>query len=220
MSESVLNTQYGGEHYKGKAIQPIEYAHANNLSFFQGNVVKYVTRYKDKKGAEDIEKAVHYLQMILEFEYGVKTSFKKEEDISEQECVDYHQKLWKEGTIQPQSQVKQEKPEQCDTCKDGLLPWPYSASKDGSPCHMCKAGEALAEANRKPWYPPVEDGGNPWIEWNKGYMPLGATGCRVDLLLLVEQDEREAIHNTGVYANDVDWSLRGDMYDIVAYRVV
>lgn len=180
MTESVLNTQYGGEHYKGKAIQPIEYAHANNLSFFQGNVVKYVTRYKDKKGAEDIEKAVHYLQMILEFEYGVKTSFKKEEDISEQECVDYHQKLWKEETIQPQPQVEQE----------------------------------------KPWYPPVEDGGNPWIEWNRGYMPLDATGCRVDLLLRVEQDERGAIYNTSVYANDIDWSLRGDQYDIVAYRVV
>lgn len=121
MTESVLNTQYGGEHYKGKVIQPIEYAHANNLSFFQGNVVKYVTRYKDKKGAEDIEKAVHYLQMILEFEYGVKTSFKKEEDISEQECVDYHQKLWKEGTIQPQSEVEQEEPRKqklwCETCE-------------------------------------------------------------------------------------------------------
>lgn len=220
MSKSVLNTQYGGEHYKGKAIQPIEYAHANNLSFFQGNVVKYVTRYKDKKGAEDIEKAVHYLQMILEFEYGVKTSFKKEEDISEQECVDYHQKLWKERTIQPQSQVEQEKPEQCDTCKNGLLPWPYSASKDGSPCHMCKAGEALAEANRKPWYPPVEDGGNPWIEWGKGYRPEMLDDGTIIQLLSVGERSGKFWDDEEFIVKNVYWKLHQDQFDIVAYRVV
>lgn len=71
---SILDVQYGGTHYKSKRIQPVEYAHANDLSFFQGNVVKYVTRYKDKKGVEDVKKAIHYLQMILEFEYDVKST--------------------------------------------------------------------------------------------------------------------------------------------------
>ena len=71
---SILDVQHGGTHYKSKGVQPVEYAHANDLSFFQGNVVKYVTRYKDKKGVEDVKKAIHYLQMILEFEYDIKSS--------------------------------------------------------------------------------------------------------------------------------------------------
>lgn len=83
--KSVLDNQHGGTHYKEKGIQPIAYAHANDLSFFQGNVVKYVTRYKDKKGVEDVKKAIHYLQMILEFEYGVfsEVSFSDAEELSE-----------------------------------------------------------------------------------------------------------------------------------------
>lgn len=70
--DSALDKQEGGGHYKGLKIQPIEYIHANGLSYFQGNVVKYVSRYKDKNGAEDIKKAIHYLELILELEYGVK----------------------------------------------------------------------------------------------------------------------------------------------------
>lgn len=69
---SALEIQEGGDHYKKLTIQPVEYIQANNLDFFQGNVVKYVTRHKDKKGAEDIRKAIHYLQMILELQYGEK----------------------------------------------------------------------------------------------------------------------------------------------------
>ena len=69
-----LEIQEGGDHYKKLGIQPVEYIHANGLDFFQGNVVKYVTRHKDKKGAEDIRKAIHYLQMILEMQYGEKPS--------------------------------------------------------------------------------------------------------------------------------------------------
>lgn len=55
-------------HYEG-AITPVEYIAANNLNFFEGNVVKYVTRHKRKNGAEDIRKAMHYLQMILKYDY-------------------------------------------------------------------------------------------------------------------------------------------------------
>ncbi len=69
---SALEIQEGGDHYKKLTIQPVEYIQANNLDFFQGNVVKYVTRHKDKRGAEDIRKAIHYLQMILELQYGEK----------------------------------------------------------------------------------------------------------------------------------------------------
>lgn len=66
------NKQEGGLHYK-TAIQPIEYIHANKLDFFEGNVVKYVTRHRNKNKAEDIKKAIHYLQLILQLEYNQGT---------------------------------------------------------------------------------------------------------------------------------------------------
>ena len=62
-------TQVGGSHYSSLKIQPVEYIHANALSYMEGNVVKYVTRHSSKNGAEDIKKAIHYLNLILEFDY-------------------------------------------------------------------------------------------------------------------------------------------------------
>ena len=64
-----LQRQEGGQHYRGYPIQPVEYIVANGIGFLAGNVIKYVTRYKDKGGAADIRKAIHYLELILEFEY-------------------------------------------------------------------------------------------------------------------------------------------------------
>lgn len=61
--------QVGGSHYRNYAIQPVEYIVANSIGYLAGNVIKYATRYKDKNGAEDIRKAIHYLELILEFEY-------------------------------------------------------------------------------------------------------------------------------------------------------
>lgn len=61
--------QVGGSHYKDLAIQPIEYIHANHLSYLEGNAVKYITRHQSKGGAQDIQKAIHYLEMILELDY-------------------------------------------------------------------------------------------------------------------------------------------------------
>lgn len=68
--------QVGGTHYQNLKIQPVEYIHANNLSFFEGNVVKYVTRHRMKNGEEDIKKAIHYCKMILKYEYGIKDESK------------------------------------------------------------------------------------------------------------------------------------------------
>jgi hypothetical protein len=64
-----LKKQEGGQHYKDKAIQPIVYIHANKLGFCEGNVVKYITRHKEKNGAEDIRKVIHYCELLLELEY-------------------------------------------------------------------------------------------------------------------------------------------------------
>ena len=69
VTQSALNVQVGGEHYKNLAIQPVEYIHANNLSFLEGNVVKYITRHKTKNKAQDIRKIIHYCTLILQLEY-------------------------------------------------------------------------------------------------------------------------------------------------------
>jgi hypothetical protein len=69
VSVSALDKQVSGNHYKDKGIQPIVYIHANNLGFCEGNVVKYVTRWKDKGGEADLRKAIHYLELLLELEY-------------------------------------------------------------------------------------------------------------------------------------------------------
>lgn len=69
---SALEKQEGGDHYKKLKIQPIEYIHANGLDFFQGNMLKYLTRHKDKNGAEDLRKVIHYAQLALELQYGEK----------------------------------------------------------------------------------------------------------------------------------------------------
>jgi len=61
-----LETQVGGEHYKDLAIQPAEYAIANGLGFVEGAVVKYVSRWKKKGGVQDLKKARHFLDILIE----------------------------------------------------------------------------------------------------------------------------------------------------------
>ena len=63
---SALDKQVGGSHYRDKGIQPIIYIHANDLGFCEGNVVKYVTRWRDKNGIADLKKAIHYLELLIE----------------------------------------------------------------------------------------------------------------------------------------------------------
>ena len=63
-----LNTQEGGRHYKDLAIQPVEYIHANGLGYFEGNVLKYITRWRSKNGIEDLRKARHYIELLIELE--------------------------------------------------------------------------------------------------------------------------------------------------------
>lgn len=62
--------QIGGEHYKGKAIQPWDYITSNELGYLEGNVVKYVSRWKDKNGVADLEKAAHYITKLIELQKG------------------------------------------------------------------------------------------------------------------------------------------------------
>jgi len=64
-----LTRQVGGKHYSHLPIQPAEYCQRNRLNYCEANVVKYVTRHGEKGGRADIEKAIHYLEMLLEIEY-------------------------------------------------------------------------------------------------------------------------------------------------------
>ena len=66
MENSALNHQEGGSHYKKLAIQPFEYIVKNGIGFAEGNVIKYVTRWKDKGGIEDLKKARHFLDLLIE----------------------------------------------------------------------------------------------------------------------------------------------------------
>lgn len=64
-----LDTQVGGTHYKDLPIQPVEFIAKNKLPFLEGCVIKRICRHRSKNGAEDIRKAVHELQLILQLEY-------------------------------------------------------------------------------------------------------------------------------------------------------
>lgn len=136
---------------------------------------------QDEIGTHHIANTISNLMFILEKELqGWEDVPEVVEDISEQECVDYHQKLWKEGTIRPQFQVEQE----------------------------------------KPWYPPVEDGGNPWIEWNKGYCPEMLDDFTIVQWLSENERLNKEFDCTEVIAKATDWTNFGYGHDIVAYRVV
>ena len=65
---SALNTQVSGDHYKSLKIQPIEFIHANGIPFAEGSVIKYVTRWRSKGGIADLEKAKHFLDLLIELE--------------------------------------------------------------------------------------------------------------------------------------------------------
>lgn len=70
--ESAFDKQEAGSHYKDMKIQPMEFALANNLNYGQSNAIKYICRYKNKNGIEDIRKAIHCLELLAEYEYGNK----------------------------------------------------------------------------------------------------------------------------------------------------
>jgi len=67
MSQS-NDIQHGGDHYKRQAIQPWDFIIANNIGFLEGNAIKYLTRWRAKGGLQDLEKARHYIDKLIEVE--------------------------------------------------------------------------------------------------------------------------------------------------------
>ena len=68
--KTALDTQIGGEHYKNYAIQPVEFITKNKLGFLEGCVIKRICRYEDKNGLEDLRKAKHEIDLLIELKYG------------------------------------------------------------------------------------------------------------------------------------------------------
>ena len=71
---SAHDKQIGGDHYKKMAVQPSDYIVKNRLGWYEGNIVKYITRHSIKGGRQDIEKVIHYAELLLEDQYTPKKS--------------------------------------------------------------------------------------------------------------------------------------------------
>jgi|TARA_B110001454_G_C12399906_1_gene300416 hypothetical protein len=69
MKIKASDKQVGGTHYKDMVVQPAEFINKNKLLFAEGNAIKYICRHKAKGELKDIEKAIHYLEMIIERDY-------------------------------------------------------------------------------------------------------------------------------------------------------
>ena len=82
MSNNPLDVQVGGAHYKDLPIQPVEFIHANGIGYFEGNVIKYVARWRKKNGIADLEKARHYIDLLIRLEQE-----KVEEEINKRYCA-------------------------------------------------------------------------------------------------------------------------------------
>jgi hypothetical protein len=65
---SALDVQVQGDHYKRMAIQPVVYIHGNGMPFIEGSIVKYVSRWRVKNGVADLEKARHFIDLLIELE--------------------------------------------------------------------------------------------------------------------------------------------------------
>ena len=63
-----LEIQIGGGHYKDMAIQPVEYIRKNNIPYIEGCIIKYVSRWRKKNGIEDLQKAKHFIDLLIELE--------------------------------------------------------------------------------------------------------------------------------------------------------
>lgn len=178
--------------------------------------------YDEEMGTHHIANAISNLMFILEKELqgweDVEEFTTDAEDISTEELKAY-----------VDSVVEVQKPVQCEYCDYGWLPWPRSNKHEGSPCHMCLNGEIRkskedglqVDVNGKVtmdlWYPPVEDGGNPWIEWNgMGFKPDSVSPSDVVEFLMDYERKARCFDSVQFRASSLSWRNES----IVAYRVV
>lgn len=79
-AKSALDVQVGGSHYKDMKIQPVQYILANELPFVEGSIIKYVSRWRNKNGVADLEKARHFLDILIEEEKKSPLNLERSED--------------------------------------------------------------------------------------------------------------------------------------------
>ena len=65
---SPLESQIAGDHYRKMKIQPVEFIHANNIPYIEGSCIKYLCRWRDKGGIEDLKKVKHFIDLLIELE--------------------------------------------------------------------------------------------------------------------------------------------------------
>jgi hypothetical protein len=70
IKDTPMDKQIGGTHYKNLKIQPTDFIYENKIPFIEGNIIKYVVRHRSKNGKFDLLKAKHYIEILLEKEYG------------------------------------------------------------------------------------------------------------------------------------------------------
>ncbi len=190
---SALNEQPGGTHYKQMAIQPVQYIHANGLGYCEGNVIKYVSRWREKNGLQDLLKARHYIDLLIELEGLEKAEFGQQNTIdcrtNEERAADIGRQL-----------------------ADGVR-----RAASGAVCNDPRTVVGLDVSfptEKHMNFAPEQEAGE-WVEWKGGSMPVAGT-ARVDIRT------RDAGECFGVEAEEWLWghSETGeDEGDIVAYRI-
>ena len=190
----------------------------NNLSF----IVE-----KDLQGWEDPVETVFETEEDFFANGKVIAKQLDAKDISQEELEEYV------TTLPEQKQI------QCEHCTHGWLPWPLSAKREGSPCHMCKNGEVrktleddfsvlgngkiavcLNQSEVKLWYPPVEDGGNPWIEYGGRGQPV-SDDTLVKVVFVNDRDYKHIEDRSTYRADEIQWLWsEGCEFNVVSYSVV
>ena len=211
----------GRKRYMAAALRHIQEYRKGNL-------------WDEEQGIHHLSAAMNNLSFIVEKDLrGWEDSSDEQEDISQEEL-----KKYVDGVVEAQ------KPIQCEHCTHGWLPWPLSAKREGSPCHMCKNGEArktvadefyvlenkeiariIPESEygtirqESLWYPPVEDGGNPWIEYDGSGQPVNDL-VLVEVMYRAEREDKEW-YSCDEPAGSWPWEWnKHSSLDVVAYRVV
>ena len=103
MTSKVYNKQVGGSHYKDMVMQPSEFINKNKLQFAEGNAIKYICRHANKGEVQDLEKAKHYIDMIIERDYGPQESwidgYNKWKELSTKGVINNKVKLTPEASV-------------------------------------------------------------------------------------------------------------------------
>ena len=81
-----MGKQEGGSHYKDYAIQPVEFIYTNNVPFIEGNIIKYVMRHREKNGVQDLMKARHYIDLLIDLEYNQPLQDENQRFIETAQC--------------------------------------------------------------------------------------------------------------------------------------